>query len=321
MSIVKSFSFPIGEIRGDCFYIKHDSSNFTLIDCYLKDGDDSNCRKEEIIREVMRESKGRICRFISTHPDNDHILGIEDLDENWEITNFYAVDNAVPSDANDLSLEKYLELKKSHNYAIREGRRRKWLYEGDDSCAGSNIVFLWPNVSNEKFNEALKATAKGESPNDISCVIRYDAMGGGSYLWMGDMETGMQEEFYKSEKDKIHSVDVLFHPHHGRDSATPPDDLMFLLGPQIVVIGNAPSEHINYGDPDQTITQNTAGDVAFVNDSGIIHVFTANTITNPPKVLNIIALVFACLFVLFVILNIVNNSKEIHFYKKQEEKE
>ena len=47
----------------------------------------------------------------------------------------------------------------------------------------------------------------------------------------------------------------------------------------------------------------------------------AITMANPPKVLNIIALVFACLFVLFVILNIVNNSKEIHFYKKQEEKE
>lgn len=285
MSIVKSFSFPTGEIRGDCFYIKHNTSTFTVIDCYLKEGDDANCRKQEIIREIRRESYGRINRFISTHPDNDHILGIEDLDKEWGIANFYAVENDIPRDKYDISLEKYIELKKNYNCAIKEGVRRKWLNEGDDDIQGSNIEFLWPDVDNLKFKEALQATAKGESPNNISCVIKYDAPGGGSYLWMGDMETGMQEEFYKSRLNKIPSVDVLFHPHHGRDSSKLPDDLMFKLGPQIVVIGNAPAEHINYGNPDQTITQNMAGDVVFVNDLGIIHVFTANSINNPPKVL------------------------------------
>ena len=62
MSIVKSFSFPVGDIRGDCFYIKHNSDNFTVIDCYLKDGDGVDCRKDEIIDEIIQNSKGRICR-------------------------------------------------------------------------------------------------------------------------------------------------------------------------------------------------------------------------------------------------------------------
>ena len=35
MSIVKSFSFPKGNVRGDIFYIKHNVSSFTVIDCYL----------------------------------------------------------------------------------------------------------------------------------------------------------------------------------------------------------------------------------------------------------------------------------------------
>ena len=30
MSIVKSFSFPCGELRGDTFYIQHNSNNFTV---------------------------------------------------------------------------------------------------------------------------------------------------------------------------------------------------------------------------------------------------------------------------------------------------
>lgn len=63
MSTVKSFS--VG--NGDMFYIKHNSSNFTVIDCCL----DDDCA-DEIITEIKRESNGKeICRFISTHPDED----------------------------------------------------------------------------------------------------------------------------------------------------------------------------------------------------------------------------------------------------------
>ena len=35
------------------FYIKHNSRNFTVIDCYLKDNDGNNARKDEIIKEIV----------------------------------------------------------------------------------------------------------------------------------------------------------------------------------------------------------------------------------------------------------------------------
>ena len=50
MSIIKSFS--VGE--GDMFYIKHNSSNFSIIDCCL---DDDN--KEEIVYEIISEFSGK----------------------------------------------------------------------------------------------------------------------------------------------------------------------------------------------------------------------------------------------------------------------
>lgn len=120
MSIVKSFSFPSGETRGDTFYIQHGSNCFTVIDCYLKEGEDESCRKDEIINEIVNMSEGRICRFISTHPDDDHIRGIESLDDTWEIVNFYAVDNNIPKDDSNASLTKYIELKTEKNYAIKK---------------------------------------------------------------------------------------------------------------------------------------------------------------------------------------------------------
>lgn len=85
MSIVKSFS--VG--NGDMFYIKHNSDNFSVIDCSINDDN-----LKEIIDEIKSESKNKgICRFISTHPDEDHIHGIEILNKEWKIINFYCVKN------------------------------------------------------------------------------------------------------------------------------------------------------------------------------------------------------------------------------------
>ena len=81
MSIVKSFS--VGE--GDMFYIKHGSDNFTMIDCCMSDD-----QVDTIVDEIKAESKNKdIVRFISTHPDDDHIKGLVALDDAMKILNFY----------------------------------------------------------------------------------------------------------------------------------------------------------------------------------------------------------------------------------------
>lgn len=85
MSIVKSIS--VG--HGDMFYIKHNSDNFTIIDCNLFEED-----KIVIVNELVKESSGKnITRFISTSPDLDHFRGITGLDDKVQIANFYVVKN------------------------------------------------------------------------------------------------------------------------------------------------------------------------------------------------------------------------------------
>ena len=288
MTIVKSFSFPIGEIRGDTFYIKHGSNSFTVIDCYLKDGNGADCRKDEIINEICKESNGRIRSFISTHPDNDHIKGIEDLFVKWTTENFYAVANERPADKEDPSLTKYQQLMKDHNYAIEKGIRRVWLNQEDEKKenSSSGIFFHWPVLSNEKFKEALKSVKEeGKSINNISCIFTYQVKGGASYMWMGDMMEDMQKEYYEKEKANIPHADILFHPHHGRESSKVPTELLDAINPQLIVIGNAPSDKLNYGDSRMTITQNKAGDIVFENDGNKVHVYTKNKIDNPPACL------------------------------------
>ena len=285
MSVVKSYSFPVGDVRGDMFYIEHNSDNFTIIDCYLKEGEDASCRKNEILREITKKRKIKtITRFISTHPHNDHFLGIEALDKQAEIINFYAVENELPENPDDVSLTKYIELRDNKNFPIKKGISRKWINKGDDLRGGSGICFLWPNITTKEYQEALRKVKEGTNQNDISCVFTYK-VGKASYMWMGDMETGMQDVFFESEKESIHNVEVLFHPHHGRKSSAPSKELLEKLNPKIIVIGNAPADDLNYDNPDKTITQNKAGDIVFVNEENIIHIYTQNEYTEVPKCL------------------------------------
>lgn len=97
-----------------------------------------------------------VCRFISTHPDNGHILGLEYLDSRWGITNFYAVESSIPGDKKDLSLTKYIELKDSKNFVISKGIKRCWLNEQSEENGSSGILFN--HSTTELNNPALYAT-------------------------------------------------------------------------------------------------------------------------------------------------------------------
>ena len=265
MGVVKTFS--VGE--GDMFYIKHGNDNFTVIDCCL---DDDN--KELIVDEIKNESKDKgICRFISTHPDEDHIQGLPYLNENWGIINFYVVKNeATKSDETD-SFEKYCELRDSDKaFHIYKGCSRCWMNQSNDERGSAGIHILWPNTSNSDFKEELKKVKGGNSPNNISPIFFYSC--GKKFMWMGDIET----TFLEKVKDDIEfsEIDVLFAPHHGRESGKVPEDILKILNPKIIVIGEAPSGNINYYQGYNTITQNTAGDITFEATSENLHVYVSS---------------------------------------------
>ena len=267
MSIVKSFS--VG--NGDMFYIYHNSNNFTVIDCCLNDDD----RRDKIIEEIKQKSQDKIIhRFISTHPDEDHIRGLEKLDEEWKIRNFYCVDNKAYKDDETDSFNKYCELrdsdKSSHLY---KGCSRKWMNQSDYGIGSSGIFIYWPKTSNPEYIKALKDAAKG-LPNNISPIIRYSMSNGTSFMWMGDLETDFMESI--SNELDLPRTNVLFAPHHGRDSGKVPAKILNRICPDIIVIGEGSSGHLNYYQNYFTITQNSAGDITFKNENGAINVYCSN---------------------------------------------
>ena len=269
MSIIKSFS--VGE--GDMFYIKHGSSNFTIIDCCL---DDDNA--DAIIEEIELERKGKnITRFISTHPDEDHIHGLKYLDSILDIRNFYCVANKATKNEVTDDFKYYCAFRDNPEvqFFVYRGCSRKWMNANDENdgqnYGSSGINFLWPDLNNVDYCEALKLAAQGIAFNNISPIFTYEVDKGVKVIWMGDMEKDFQEKI----KDCVAwpQVDILFAPHHGRDSGKVPEEILRKLNPQIVVIGEAPSEHLNYYRGYNTITQNTAKDIIFDNGGVWTHVY------------------------------------------------
>lgn len=265
MSIVKSFS--VG--NGDTFYIKHGNDNFTMIDCCLSDDN-----KEEIVDEIIEQSKWKgIHRFISTHPDEDHIQGLKYLNDKWEIVNFYVVKNEAQKEEETESFEAYCKLRDDDEKAfyIYKNCSRRWLNlssqeDAKEQRGSSGINILWPDTDNEDFKEVLEEVKDFGNCNNLSPIIVYRC--GVTFMWMGDIEG----EFLDKVKDyiKFEEVDVLFAPHHGRKSGHIPKDILNELNPQIIVIGEAPSKYLDYYSDYNTITQNSALDIIFdVNDSSV----------------------------------------------------
>lgn len=268
MSTIKSFS--VG--NGDMFYINHNSDNFTVIDCYLKDD-----RKEEIMDEIVSKSKSKgINRFISTHPDEDHIHGIEYFDERCTIYNFYCVKNAATKKDETDSFKYYCKLRNTEGtaYHISKDCSRKWMNISDEERGSSGINILWPDTVNKYFKSELDTAEDGGNANNISPVIKYSLEDGVTALWFGDLE----ESFMESITDSIElcAADIVFAPHHGRKSGKLPSTWLKKINPKVIIIGEAASELLDYYKDYNTITQNTAKDITMECGVNEVHFYSSN---------------------------------------------
>lgn len=267
MPLVRSFT--VG--NGDMFYIRHGSENFTIIDCQLF-GDHKEWLAEEIKEEA---AKKEITRFISTHPDEDHIQGLEYLDEKIKIVNFYVVKNQATKPDESESFKHYCKLRdSSHAYYVEKNCKRKWMNLEGDGRGSSGISILWPDTSNQHYKDALKEAAAGTKFNNISLVARYEVSDGASFMWIGDLETQFMEDIYNSIDLK--PTTVVFAPHHGRKSGKLPNKWLDKLKPKIIVIGEAKSRHIHYYGGYDKITQTRAGDITFSVNGKKIHCYASN---------------------------------------------
>ncbi len=268
MSLVKSFS--VG--NGDMFYIQHNSDNFTIIDCCI---DESN--KKEIFKELKEKTnKKSIIRFISTHPDHDHMKGLKELFSCISIPNFYCVENQATKEDYTEDFVKYCKLRDSDEaFYLSKKCKRYWMNLSDNERGSSGINILWPILNNRKYKQALLEAKNGNSPNNISPIIRYSVENSASFLWLGDLK----KDFMESIESELHfdQTDIIFAPHHGRNSGKIPLSWLKKINPKVIVIGEASSEHLHYYPGYNTIKQNSAGAILFDCEADEVHIYVKSS--------------------------------------------
>ena len=274
MSTVKSYA--VG--NGDMFYVNHNSDNFTIIDCNLNDES-----FDIILNEIKLncDSKG-VVRFISTHPDEDHLRGLKSLDAELSLQNFYCVKNLTTKADESDDFKHYCSLRDSSKaFHIEKGCSRRWMNRPDDERAASGIEILWPDPSNVDFLLALEEAEAGGSPNNTSAVVTYNLQNGPTFMWFGDLETDYMEAI--ADEVVWPKVHVMFAAHHGRNSGKVPHVILDKTNPDIIVIGEAPSRHINYYGGYDTLKQNTAGDITFECRGDKVHIFVSGEAYYAPR--------------------------------------
>lgn len=283
----------VGE--GDCAIIEHDSRRISVID--ICNGNGYHAEKTNPINYLNENLiTNHIFRFILTHPDMDHMDGIENLVNNFNISFFWDTDNQKTMDQkkwennkrykkedwNCYELLRSEKIQKPKVLRIRRG-------EVNDFWKQDGIEIISPS------KEIIRKTQKTGKWNNISYVLLL-TIRGKKILFCGDSEHDAWvdilgednfEETLKEQKnsnlnlkeqtrianipdmrEKLQNIDILFAPHHGRGSGgNASNTYLNILKPKLAILGSAPSDDKNYpafnGKKIPLLTNDEAGDITF----------------------------------------------------------
>ena len=262
---------------GDCSIIEHYSGHETVIDvCNAKRAEPI---AEAVLAEFAKMDRGisgnfqqkshpvnpisymrahgiaNVFRYFQTHPDMDHMDGIEALFREFRPTNFYDTDNTKEMRSAEWQGSPYREsdwkfYKRLRDTNPQTNPKRLALYSGSDDgpyrtenwegqAGGDGIRMLAPTP------ELVAAANKADQDyNGCSYVILYHT-GSNRIVFGGDSHDETWEHILAHHKVAVTDVDLLIAPHHGRKSGR---SYKFLdtLTPTLTFFGNARSEHLAY---------------------------------------------------------------------------
>jgi beta-lactamase superfamily II metal-dependent hydrolase len=226
----------------------------------------------------------KIFRFILTHPDMDHLDGLDALSDEFPIYNFW--DTGTRRDEPDFGengpyreedWDRYVKIRDRREVGVssvirQAGLRFSYANKTDGQSGGDGLYILAPDAQ-----LALEASDGGDI-NDGSYVILYRSSGG-RVLLPGDAHDNTWTYIIEKYSTDVANCSFMLAPHHGRDSKRNYDFLDHIQ-PKLTLIGCAPSDHIDYNQWSRRdldfITSNQAGNVVLEIFDGRIDVYIEN---------------------------------------------
>ncbi len=199
--------------KGNCTIIEHPSGNISIIDIDNSRIKNNERKLTDPIEYIKSLKLSSIFRFILTHPDMDHMSGLNQLANNFKIINFWdtqnkkSIDNSTwdesPYDRKDW--EKYLSFKNkeaSPKYIIN--------YRGDEDryWTDDSITILSPS------HNLIKNANETEEFNHLSYVLLLEHRGF-RILFCGDASAEAWEEILDDCGKSSLQADILLASHHG----------------------------------------------------------------------------------------------------------
>lgn len=249
--------------EGDCIWVQHPSGHNTIIDIsnatetinlFESASASGNHNQKNYpvnpIEYLSDRGVETVFRVVLTHPDMDHMDGMKDFFDNFEVLNFWDTENNKEMDENTSwgrykkeDWEFYQEVRKSKEAPkvlyLYSGSRGKYYNQDEDGNSGADGLYvLAPTL------ELVEEANSTKEYNDCSYVILYRT-GNKKIVFAGDSAQKTWDYILENYKEDVADVDILVAPHHGRKTGGN-DDYLDVLNPKLTLFGNAKSEYMDY---------------------------------------------------------------------------
>lgn len=193
--------------QGDCEFIQFPNGECMLIDSGEKEN------SEKVIETVRAFGYGKIDYVVATHPHTDHIGGLAEVIDAFDIGEVY-----MPKvSASTKTFENLLIAIQNKNLQIH--------------TAKAGVTVIDDGMLEVKFLSPVKSSY--DDLNNFSAVLKV-TYGRDSYLFTGDAESPVENELLENAYSELDS-DILKVAHHGsRTSST--EEFLFAVSPDYAVV-------------------------------------------------------------------------------------
>lgn len=190
----------------------------------------TNAGANDLVKDLKNRGIKTIDIAIATHPHEDHIGGMDEVLENFDVKSFYAPKVAHTTK----TYENMLKAVKN------EGLKIKQIKEGTKIDLGKDTEVQVYSPVKSQYEEL----------NNYSPVMKI-SYGQNSFMFTGDAESLVEKEILSENKDL--KADVLKLGHHGSHSSTSKEFLK-AIDPSIAIVSCAKDN--KYGHPHKETMSN-----------------------------------------------------------------